>query len=285
MMVVALMFLAILPATATVDPLDAYVAASREQLKAAGLTRKVTDDGSVYWTGGVEAEDAKTLVLLHGVNDQAGTWAAVVPGLKSEFRLVLPDLAGHGESEPKSGPITYAGMLARIDAIVTKEAAGKVTLAGNSMGGWLSILYALEHPDKVERLVLEDSSGMAWDLTGVPLVPRNREEADRMMKAVHGPGTKTPDAVLDALLARKNAPMARIGLPDVMANLVDGRLEDLKVPVTIVWGRDDGILPLAYAKALHGKIPGSTLHIIDGAAHIPHRQQPARFVQCLKANC
>ena len=277
-----LMVIAMLNAT-PVDPLDAFVAASREQLKSAGLTCKTTDDGSVYWTGG-GSKESKTLVLLHGVNDQAGTWAAVVPELKKDFRLIVPDLAGHGESEPKTGPIMFDNMVARIDSILAKEGAGKVTIAGNSMGGWVAMLYAFDHADKVERLVLEDSSGMAWDLSGVPLAPKNREEADKMMKAVHGPETKTPDAVLDALLARKNPPMARIGLQDVMIHLVDARLKELKMPVTILWGRDDGILSLDYAKALTDKIPGATLQIIDGAAHIPHRQQPARFVKCLKAS-
>ena len=277
-----LMVIAMLNAT-PVDPLDAFVAASREQLKSAGLTCKTTDDGSVYWTGG-GSKESKTLVLLHGVNDQAGTWAAVVPELKKDFRIIVPDLAGHGESEPKTGPIMFDNMVARIDSILAKEGAGKVTIAGNSMGGWVAMLYAFDHADKVERLVLEDSSGMAWDLSGVPLAPKNREEADKMMKAVHGPETKTPDAVLDALLARKNPPMARIGLQDVMIHLVDARLKELKMPVTILWGRDDGILSLDYAKALTDKIPGATLQIIDGAAHIPHRQQPARFVKCLKAS-
>lgn len=266
-----------------VDPLDAYVAWSRGELKAAGLERKTTGDGSVYWTGG--ADGGKTLVLLHGVNDQAGTWAAVVPALKSDYRLIIPDLAGHGESEPKSGPITFALTLERLHAVLECEVVGKATLAGNSMGGWIAMLYALEHPEKVERLVLEDASGLAWDMTGVPLVPKNREEAAAMMRAVHGPGTKTPDDLLDAFLSRKNAPLSRFALPDIVQHLVDARLQNLTVPVSIIWGRDDGILSLAYASSLHERIPGSTLSIIDGAAHIPHRQQPEKFVQCLKATC
>jgi pimeloyl-ACP methyl ester carboxylesterase len=176
-------------------------------------------------------------------------------------------------------------MLQRLQTIVDREATGKVTLVGNSMGGWIAMLYVLDHPEKVDRLLLEDASGLAWDMTGVPLRPTSREEAAKMMRAVHGPETKTPDDVLDALLARKDPPLSRLALPDVVQHLVDARVKDLKVPVSIVWGRDDGILSLAYAKALHERIAGSTLSIIDGAAHIPHRQQPEKFVQCLKATC
>jgi pimeloyl-ACP methyl ester carboxylesterase len=280
MMVAVMMMIGMTLGAASVDPIDAYIAWSRAQLAKDGLTRKTTADGAVYWTGG--AANGKTLVLLHGVNDQAGTWAAVVPLLARDYRLIIPDLAGHGESEPKSGPITFAAMLKQVDAIVTSEAKGKVTVAGNSMGGWIAMLYALEHPAKVERLVLEDASGLAWDLSKVPLRPTNREEAIALMHAVYGPETKTPDELLDSLLSRKNPPLSRIGLPDVMQHLVDARLKELKVPVAIVWGRDDGILSLDYAKALHEKIAGSTLTILDGAAHIPHRQQPEKFVQCLK---
>jgi pimeloyl-ACP methyl ester carboxylesterase len=283
MMTMAAVIFAMMAGSTPVDPLDAYVASSREALKTAGLTRKATDGGSVYWTGG--AAKGKTLVLLHGVNDQAGTWAAVVPGLKNDYRLIVPDLAGHGESEPKTGALTFDMTLRALNEILDREDAQKVTIAGNSMGGWVAMLYALDRPARVERLVLEDSSGMAWNMTGVPLTPKNREEAAAMMRAVHGPDAPTADALLDAFLSRKNPPLSRFGLPDIVMHLVDARLKDLKVPVSLVWGRDDGILSLDYAKTLHQRIPGSTLSIIDGAAHIPHRQQPGKFVKCLKATC
>jgi pimeloyl-ACP methyl ester carboxylesterase len=221
-------------------------------------------------------------VLLHGANDQAGTWAGAVRMLAKDYRLVLPDLAGHGESEPKEGPITFPMMLARVHAIIEQEAKGKITIGGNSMGGWLSTLYALDYPDRVERLVLENGSGLLWPVT-ISLLPKTREEAAAAMKAVNGPADKTPDDVLDALVNRKNPPLARLVTIDIVKYLVDGRVKDLKMPVTIIWGRHDGILPVAYAETLHKEIPRSTLTIIEGAGHIPHRQQPAKFVECLNA--
>lgn len=255
---------------------------SREVLTRAGLTRK-TNDGTVYWTGGKARRPA--LILLHGVNEHAGTWAEVIPLLKRDYRLIVPDLAGHGESEPKSGPITYAATLKAIESLIDREVKrGKVTIVGNSMGGWLSMLYAFDHPERVERLVLENASGMTW-IPSVPLLPKNREEAAAVMRAVHGPNADTSDAILDAFLARKDLPMSRFAMGDVLSHLVDARLPQLKMPVTLIWGRHDGLLPIVYAEALHKKIPGSTLSIIEDAAHIPHRQQPRKFVQCLKKTC
>lgn len=264
-------------------PQHAQTDESRRSLSDAGLVRK-TLGTMVYWTGGNSRRPP--LVLVHGINEHAGTWAAAAPLLAPDYRLIIPDLAGHGESEPKTGPITYAAMVEGIASLIDHEVqAGKVTLAGNSMGGWLSMLYAFDHADRVERLVLEDASGMAWFLGDVPLIPKTREEAARVLRAVHGPNADTSDAAVDALLARKNPQMARVAIADALANLVDRRLPELKMPVTLIWGRHDGLLPVAYAEALQKKIPGSTLSIIEDAAHIPHRQQPRKFVQCLKMAC
>jgi pimeloyl-ACP methyl ester carboxylesterase len=266
-----------------VDPIDAYVQKSRKELSSAGLTA-TSVDGLVYFT---TPESAKpSLLLLHGVNEQAGTWAPVVRELARDYRLIVPDLPGHGESEPKTGPITYALMNERIASLVAREVKdGKVTIVGNSMGGWLAMLYALEHPSRVERLVLENASGMAWVPGDVPLFPKTREEAAKVMRAVHGPKIPTPDDVLDAFLAKRNTPLSRIALMDAISWLVDRRLPELEMPVTLIWGRHDGLLPVAYAEALQKKIAGSTLSIIEDAAHIPHRQQPGKFVQCLKKTC
>ena len=257
------------------------VDSTRRSLTRSGLVRK-TLGTTVYWASA--ASDRPVLVLLHGANEQAGTWASVVP-LLSEFRLIIPDLAGHGDSAPATGPIGMGEMIDSIRSVIDHEAAGrKVILAGNSLGGWLSMLYAFEHSDRVERLVLENASGMAWRLS-VPLFPTTREEAAAVMRAVHGPNADTSEATLDALLARKNTAMSRIALPDALGHLVDARLGELKMPISLIWGRHDGLLPVAYAEALHAKLAGSTLTIIEDAAHIPHRQSPQKFAQCLKTTC
>jgi pimeloyl-ACP methyl ester carboxylesterase len=255
----------------------------RDGLGKAGLVRK-TLGPLVYWTGG--KAQRPPLVLIHGVNDQAGSWADAAAILAADYRLIIPDVAGHGESGPETGPIMYAAMLEGIESVIDHEVpVGKVTLAGNSMGGWLSMLYALDHPERVERLVLENASGMMWMPGDVPLIATNREEAARVMRAVHGPQADTSEATLDLLLARKNTQMSRIVMEDALSHFVDKRLHELTMPVTLIWGRHDGLLPVAYAEALHKKVPGSTLSIIEDAAHIPHRQQPRKFAQCLKTTC
>ena len=253
-----------------------FIAHTRAELAKAPMERVELGE-SVYWRGG----KGDVVVLLHGSNDQAGTWFAVAPKLVKQHRVIAPDLAGHGESGPHEGPLPLSLMVERLHAVLDREGAKRVTLVGNSMGGWVAMLYAMKYPEQVERLVLEDASGMIWGLT-VPLVATNRDDAVKIMHAVHGPNAPVPEWAIDALLQPDaGASMKRVVAGGVLDFLVDQKLSSLKTPTTLIWGRDDGVLPVAYAEALQKKIAGSQLFVIDGAAHIPHRQQPEKFLECL----
>jgi pimeloyl-ACP methyl ester carboxylesterase len=255
-----------------------FVRMTRAALAAGGFTRH-EHDGFVWWTGGADGDEqhAPPLVLIHGVNDQAGTWFPVAPVLAKRFHVIVPDLPGHGESEPKRGPLPLSLMIARLHEIIPAHA----TLLGNSMGGWLAMYYAIAHPERVERLVLESPGGLSRPLT-VPLFTHDHDEALAILRAVHGPSYVAQPWVIDALLERaKDAPMLR--LTELAEHLLDTRLHEIRVPTTILWGADDGVVPRDYAEAVHAGIAGSTLHVIDGAAHIPHLQQPERVLQCLSS--
>jgi pimeloyl-ACP methyl ester carboxylesterase len=223
-----------------------------------------------------------TLVLVHGANDQAGTWFPVASVLARTHRVILPDLPGHGESAPKEGPIPISLIVERLEAVID-DAVGEapVTLVGNSLGGWMSMLYALKHPTRVVRLVLEASGGLARPLA-VPIVAHTREEAIPILRAVHGPQYEPQEWVIEALLQRASgSPMLR--LSELLEHDIEPRLGEIAMPATLIWGADDGVLPLSYAEALRDAIPNADLRIIEGAAHIPHMQQPERFLQCLTA--
>jgi pimeloyl-ACP methyl ester carboxylesterase len=258
------------------DPYDQFIAYTRAELARSGMER-VQFGENVYWRGG----SGPVLVLLHGANDQAGTWSPVTATLVKSYRVIAPDLSGHGESGPAEGPVAMSRMVGELHAILDREHIECATLAGNSMGGWVAMLYALEHPGRVDRLVLEDASGMIWPLT-VPLVANDRDAAMKIMHAVHGPTAPVPEWTIDALMSRAgSSPMLRVGQAGVLQYLLDNRLGDLNVPATLIWGANDGVLPVAYAEALQKKIKRSELFVIDDAAHIPHRQQPERFLECL----
>jgi 2-hydroxymuconate-semialdehyde hydrolase len=264
-------------------PLEAFVKLTRRSLRRAGLQRReIAIHGArlVYFSGG---RGAHTMVLVHGVNDQAGSWSAVVPQLVGRFRVVTIDLPGHGESAPAAGPLPMRLLIDGLAAVIDRESPETpVILTGNSMGGWVSMLYASEHPERVSHLVLEDASGMAWDVSHVPAFPQNREEALRLLRMVHGPDAPIPGYLVDAMLKlAPTLPQARVLAAGIGDWLVDARLPKLGLPVTLIWGAHDGLLSLDYAKALQAQIAGSHLHVIERAAHAPHRQCADDFARIL----
>jgi pimeloyl-ACP methyl ester carboxylesterase len=259
-----------------------FVRMTRGTLAAAGFVRHEVGE-TVYWVSeSAVGSRQSAVVLVHGANDQAGTWCTVAPTLAQKHRVIIPDLPGHGESAPKEGPIPISLLVSRLEAVLDEAAPDeRVTLIGNSLGGWLVMLYALRHPKRVERLVLEASGGLARPLA-VPIVAHTREEAIPILRAVHGPRYEPQEWVIEALLQRAHgSPMLR--LTELLEHDIEPRLGEIAAPATLVWGADDGVLPLSYAEALRDAIPNADLHIIEGAAHIPHMQQPERFLQCLTA--
>lgn len=257
-----------------------FVRMTRAALAAAGFVR-MESAGTVWWdsrAGSEAAAPPQTLVLLHGVNDQAGTWFTVAPALAQRFRVILPDLPGHGESDPRDGSLAISMIVDRIAAILPHE---PFTLLGNSLGGWIAMLCTLRHPERVRALILEASGGLSRPFAA-PVLATNREEADLILRAVHGPAYQAPEWVIEGLLARaQDSPLLRV--TEAEEHHLDPRLGDIRVPAHLIWGADDGVLPLSYAEELQRGIPGARLHVLEGAAHIPHLQQPQRFLECLTA--
>ena len=238
-----------------------------------GMVKQTSDNGVVSYSGG---SGERTVVLVHGVNEQSATWAPVAERLMCDFHVIAIDLPGHGESAPKTGPLPMRSMIDALDAVIGDR---KVILVGNSMGGWVSMLYASEHPDRVSHLILEDASGMAWDLRHVPLFPQTREQAITLLRMVVGPDAPIADETIEFVLHAKDLPQKRVLEAGIIEWIVDARLPKLTMPVTLIWGANDGLLPLAYANTLQSRIAGSKLHVIESAAHIPHRQAPDEFLK------
>jgi pimeloyl-ACP methyl ester carboxylesterase len=228
------------------------------------------------------------MVLLHGAGDQAGAWARISRPLVEEYRVVIPDLPGHWKSDPRSGPLGIDQVLGGLEAVMESTCSGEsCILVGNSMGAWVSMLYAREHPDRVARLVAVNGGAIREDNPQVNLFPTTREEARETMKALMGPATPPmPDFVLDDVIRwARVGPAGRLALTaDQMGPfLLDGRLGEVAVPVELVWGDADGLMTMDYAERLLDGLPRARLHTVHGCGHIPQRECPDRTLEVLEA--
>jgi pimeloyl-ACP methyl ester carboxylesterase len=158
-------------------------------------------------------------------------------------------------------------------------------LAGNSMGAWIAMLYANKHPERVSRLLLIDGGALKYEHAFTMLTPKTREEARRAFDAVLDPASPRPPAfVLDDLVRVTNrGTIARLmaaeaEIPDY---ILDGKLGDFPVPVDIVWGASDRLVPLDYARRLEAQLPAARLTIIEHCGHAPQIECPGKLLQAL----
>lgn len=262
---------------------DAYF--SRLALGHAGLEQRTVagPEGDVaYFVGGA---DGPTLVLLHGAGDQAGAWGRVVGPLAERYRLVIPDLAGHGDSAPADGPITIPMLLGGVQAVLDSATDGPVTIVGNSLGAWLACLVAVEQPARVARLVAVNGGPVREPDPKVDIFPTDREAARRTMAALTGPDTpELPGFVLDDVVRHaRSGPAWRFAqtAASMEPYLLDGRLDELTTPVDLVWGEADRLMDLDYAHRLLDGLPAARLTVVARCGHVPQRECPTAFLAAL----
>lgn len=267
-------------------PFSWFERIGKAMLRRAGLERSeiVAPRGRlVYWKGG----HGRTLVLLHGANDQGGAFSLIAKPLARQSRLVVPDLPGHGESAPADGPLSVADLVTGVETLVQAEAgAGKAVLLGNSLGGYLAMVYAHRHPERVEQVILLNGAAVRADPGAeINLLPKSRDEARKTIEALTDPASpRVPAFVLDDLVRRTpTSPLARLLRSPIDASLMlDGRLGELQVPVTLLWGESDKYMPVAYAESVAKQLRASRLERLPGCGHVPQRECPNRVVPLIE---
>lgn len=191
------------------------------------------------------------MVLLHALGERGTSWAPVTARFADRFRVFTLDLRGHGDSD---WPGTYSFQLMRDDVVgvLDELGLGKVTLVGHSMGGAVGYLIAVQRPDRVERLVVEDVS---------PPFPRHREVPERPA------GSLDFDwAVVPPIIGQVND-----GDPEAWEGLAA-----IAAPTLLIGGGRESHIPQDKLEEVAARIPGCTLVTIP-AGHDVHTARPEEF--------
>jgi pimeloyl-ACP methyl ester carboxylesterase len=266
-------------------PLATFAWANRRALTNAGL-QKIKLETPVGPQAAFVGGAGPTLVFLHGAGDQAGSWSKVAPRFTGSYRLVLVDLPGHGDSAPAAGPLTMTKVLSGTEAVLNHYASGQpVTLVGNSLGAWVALIYARQHPQQVARVVAVDGGPLRGDRPELAKLPATREEARKLFDAVLDRGSpRPPDFVLDDLVRESNnGPMGRIvAARDDYDRYLLASVQDITVPVDLLWGESDELVPLEYAKKMEAQLAAARLTTIPRCGHIPQQECPNTFAAALE---
>ena len=271
-------------------------AASRFAKLEPGLRVHYRDEGK---------QDGPVLVLIHGSNASLHTWEQWVGILGKDYRIISLDLPGHGlTGNNPAGVYDSASYVRVVDRLLTKLNVDKAVIGGNSMGGGVSWAYALEHPEKVEALLLVDASGQPYARSGkTPLGFRLMrmpviKEAARFIapRSIFESSVKTSMSVQseidDKLIDRywelnrypgnRNATMQRFSSSKSMVPGTKERLSTIKVPVLILWGAEDNLIPVTAAKWFAEAMPQAKLIIYPNVGHIPMEEIPQKSANDVK---
>lgn len=227
-------------------------------------------------------DNAPGVVLIHGLGGRAEDWRNLAPYLaEAGFRVLMPDLLGFGRS-PRPADFSYsvrdeAGIvIGFLDALKLS----RVDLGGWSMGGWIVQTVASEAPERVNRLLLFDAAGLYappdWDTRlFTPVTAQELAQLEALLTP--HPETIPGFVARDILrLSREHRWVIHRAMTSMLtgADVTDRLLPELKMPVLIVWGAEDRIVPAYLAEKMHQLIPQSQLDLVAGCGHLAPLECP-----------
>ncbi|HEX3609652.1 MAG TPA: alpha/beta fold hydrolase [Solirubrobacterales bacterium] len=257
-----------------------------------------------YLAGG----SGPVLLLVHGIAGSCESWRDVVEPLARRHTVVAPDLPGHGTSAGGPGDYSLGSLAGGLRDLLLALGHERATLVGHSLGGGIAMQFAYLFPEMVERLVLVSSGGLGPEVSPI-LRAAALPGADPFIAATASIGRRVGGLVGRGLssigmkpapdlaeVARGYASLAeprrRKAFLATLRGVVDTEGQRVsasdrlylaeEIPVLIVWGARDPIIPAAHAEDAHRTLPGSRLEIFDGAGHLPQLEQPGHFIAVIE---
>jgi pimeloyl-ACP methyl ester carboxylesterase len=257
-----------------------------------------------YASGG----SGQLLLLVHGMAGTAENWHSVVEPLALRNTVIAPDFPGHGLSAPGGGDYSLGSLASGLRDLLLTLGHERATLVGHSLGGGVALQFTYQFPEMVERLVLVSSGGLGPDVSPI-LRAAALPGADLFIRATAGVGSQAGSLLgrgMGMLGLRPNADVAEVARG--YASLADPErrkafLATLRsvvgtegqrvaaldrlylaeaLPLQIIWGDRDPIIPVEHAEEAHRRLPSSRLEIFEGAGHVPQLERPGAFIAVLE---
>jgi pimeloyl-ACP methyl ester carboxylesterase len=247
--------------------------------------------------------DPLPIVLLHGTSSSLHTWEGWAAALRGQRRVISVDLPGFGLTGPNASGDYRSGSYARfVLALMDALQVRRFVVGGNSMGGEIAWHTAALAPDRVERLILVDAAGYAFQPESVPIgfrIARTpglnklmewllpREFVIASVRNVFGDPSRVTPALVDRYFELTLREGNRHALAQRFQQMAPGedaaRIATLKLPTLILWGGRDRLIPPENARRFQADIAGSTLVMFDELGHVPQEEDAARTVVPMKA--
>jgi len=214
------------------------------------------------------------LMLVHGLASRGEDLAPIMTRLQEHHTLYVPDLLGFGESDRPNIDYSVADEAEMIRGYLDAKHIAQCDVLAVSMGGWIALKLAAEHPERVRRLVLVDSAGFRFPtpMTENTFTPRDEKELLAVLQLQTDRITSIPHFIARDVL-RKNhehAWILRRALRSMLVgrDLMDGHVQRVTMPVLLAWGTKDRIVPLAIGEKMQRELPNARFVAYSGCGHL-----------------
>src|SRR5450631_1428643 len=245
------------------------------QLWSQGVRSEYVNSGG-YRLHYLVAGEGEPVLLVHGLGAKAEDWGNLIPAIaKGGYKVYAIDLLGYGRSDkPADASYSIAQEADIVRAFLDAKGLKRVDLGGWSMGGWVSLKVASDAPERVERLMLFDSAGIRFDIKFPHSIfwPGTPAELAELTSWLMPQPPRYPDFLARDMLRtfrpRQWVIRRSVSAMETEADVMDGKLGSLKMPVLIVWGAQDRLTPVYTAEEMHREIPHSELSLFEECGHL-----------------
>lgn len=244
------------------------------------MSYPVQQDGGFKY---IDEGKGEVLLLLHGLFGALSNWDAVIKGFSSQFRVVIPVMPIY-EMPIKTASVD--GLVEFIETFVAYKSLSDLTLLGNSLGGHVGLIYTLNNPQNVKRLVLTGSSGLFENAMGGSFPKRGSYDyiKERVAYTFYNPATANKELVDEVFDITKDIPkcmrIVAIAKSAQRHNMAH-EITKIQAHTLLVWGLNDTITPPVVAYEFDKLIPNSELRFIDKCGHAPMMEHPEKFNRLL----
>jgi len=233
------------------------------------VTRRVDLPPFTFWE--TRAGSGTPLVLLHGLGGSSDWWRHNIDVLAERYLVCAVDLVGFGRNRfflrRSNLPLRFDDIAALLARWIESSFDGPVHLAGNSLGGQIAIHLAASRPDLVRSLVLIDSTGIPFEIA-----------AGAHIENIALPhGWRTFFLILTRDLFRAGPTAIAVAFARLLRDDARPLMSKLAMPVLLIWGEHDPLVPLTYAKQMLEEMPHAKLRVIPRAGHVPMWENPLAF--------
>jgi pimeloyl-ACP methyl ester carboxylesterase len=256
----------------------------------------------------IEAGSGDVLLLVHGMAGTCANWESVIEPLAINRTVIAPDFPGHGSSAPAGGDYSLGALASSLRDLMLALGHERATLVGHSLGGGVAMQFTYQFPEMVERLVLVSSGGLGPDVSPL-LRAAALPGAELFISATAGVGRQVGSAVgrgLNLLGLRPNADLTEVtrayatladpdrrkafiatlrsvvGMEGQRVAALDRLYLAEALPLLILWGENDPIIPVEHAREAHAHLPHSRLEVFADTGHLPQLERPGRFIAALE---